>query len=144
MQVEHPTHVLIFSPRLSAVALSLALLAGNVALCAGWAAAPEARMACCSEGGSCPMHKSDADSSRSQQRVITQAQADGCCASSEREESSQSTPTFAPTISSAVLGPAIALPENVPALVLSDAWRTVTPLPASVVPRHVLLSVFLV
>ena len=89
------------------------------------------------------MHKSDSHDSGTR-RVITQAQADGCCASSKHEESSQSTPTFATTISSAVLGSAIVLPVSIPAFVLSDAWRTVAPIPASPVPKHVLLSVFLV
>jgi len=36
------------------------------------------------------------------------------------------------------------LPRMVPALVLSDAWRTVSPLPTAAVPKHLLLSVFLV
>jgi hypothetical protein len=100
-------------------------------------------MACCAEANACPMHKSDSPDSDSQ-RVISQAQADGCCLSSERQEPGPSTPTFAVTISLAVLGPAIVLPADVPALVLSDAWRTVTPVPASPVPKHVLLAVFLV
>ena len=139
--VEHPTHVVTFSHRLSAVALSLALLAGNVALCAGWAATPEARMACCAEGVACPMHRSD---SPDNQRVVSQAQADSCCASAERDAQGSSNPTSVVTMSAAVLGPAIVLPADVPALVLTDAWRTVPPAPASHVPRHVLLSVFLV
>jgi hypothetical protein len=47
-------------------------------------------------------------------------------------------------ITAAVLGVGVILPANVPALVLSDAWRTSVPLPVAPVPRHVLLSVFLV
>lgn len=77
-------------------------------------------------------------------RVLTQAEADSCCASSEREESTPSTPAFAAAISIAVLGPGILLPAHVPALVLSDDRRTVSPLPTPPVPKHVLLSVFLV
>ena len=77
-------------------------------------------------------------------RVLTQAEADSCCASSEREESSPSAPTFGAAISLAVRGPGILLPAHVPALVLSDVWRTVSPLPTTPVPKHVLLSVFLV
>jgi hypothetical protein len=76
-------------------------------------------------------------------RTVTQAQADSCCASSERETSGPSTPNVAATISLAILGPGIALPASVPALVLSDGWRSVSPLPAAPVPRHILLSVFL-
>jgi hypothetical protein len=89
------------------------------------------------------MHKGESQSSGSG-RVISQAQADACCASSEQETSSQSSPTFVAAISSAVLGTGIALPATVPALVLSDGWRTVAPIPTTHVPKHVLLSVFLV
>jgi hypothetical protein len=123
------------------VVLAMALAAANGAVCAGWLATPEARMACCSESGECPMHKGDSHRLGSG-CVLTQAQADSCCASSERENSSQSSPTFVPGIS-AVLGVGMVLPASVPALVLSDAWRMSAPLPAAPVPRHVLLSVFL-
>jgi hypothetical protein len=74
---------------------------------------------------------------------ITQAQADSCCAASEREDSSQSSPTVAAAISSAVLGIGIAVPPTVPTLVLTDGWRTTAPDPIAPVPRHVLLSVYL-
>jgi hypothetical protein len=99
-------------------------------------------MACC-EGGECPMHKGDSHSLGSE-RVLTQAQADNCCASSERENSNQSNPSFVPAITAAVLGVGVVLPANIPALVLSDAWRTSAPIPVAPVPKHVLLSVFLV
>jgi hypothetical protein len=128
--------------RLSAVILAMGLMAGNAAVCAGWLATPEARMACCAEGGDCPMHKGDSQSSASE-RVLTQAQADSCCASSERENSNQSNPSFVTAITAAVLGAGIVLPANVPALVLSDGWRTSAPIPVAPVPKHVLLSVFL-
>jgi hypothetical protein len=129
--------------RLSAVALTLALVAGNAAICAGWMPTPEARMACCAEGDDCPMHKGDSQSSGSA-RVLTQAQADSCCASSERKNSDQSNPSFATAITAAVLGAGIVLPASVPALVLTNAWRTSAPIPIAPVPKHVLLSVFLV
>jgi hypothetical protein len=118
-------------------------VAGNVAICAGWAATPEERMACCAEGGECPMHKRESHDSASG-RVLTQIEADACCAASERENSSPSTPTFVAAMSIAVLGPGIVLPASVPALVLSDDWRTYSPLRTPPVPKHVLLSVFLV
>jgi hypothetical protein len=89
------------------------------------------------------MHKGDSQRSGSE-RVLTQAQADSCCASSERENSSQSSPSFVAAITAAVLGPAIILPPSVPALVLTDGWRTAAPTPTPPVPKHVLLSVFLV
>jgi hypothetical protein len=43
-----------------------------------------------------------------------------------------------------VLGLGVVVPASVPALVLSDAWRLSAPIPIAPVPRHVLLSVFLV
>jgi hypothetical protein len=132
-----------FVQRLSAIAMTLALMAGNAAICAGWMPTPEARMACCADGGECPMHKGDSHRSGSG-RVLTQVQADSCCALSEGQNSNQSNPSFVTAITAAVLGVGVVLPANLPALVLSDAWRTSAPIPIAPVPRHVLLSVFLV
>lgn len=140
--VEHPSEVLTFGRRFSAAALSLALLAGDVAQCAGWAATPEARMACCADEDTCPMHRSDGQTEGD--RAVTQAHADSCCAASEPDRTDQSTPTFASTISSAVLGTATALPATLPVLVLRGAWQAAAPLPPDSVPTHVRLSVFLV
>ena len=129
--------------RLAALALTIGLMAGNAAICAGWMPTPEARMACCADGAECPMHKGDSHHSGSQ-RVPTQAQADSCCAASEGKTSNRSNPTFVATITVAVLGAGTVLPANVPALVLSDGWSTSAPMPVAPVPKHVLLSVFLV
>src|SRR4029453_12311293 len=107
--VEHPRQVVRLIQRLAALALTFGLMGGNAAICAGWLATPETRMACCSEGHECPMHKGDSQSSRSG-RVLTQAQADSCCASSERKNSDQSNPSFATAITAAVLGVGIVLP----------------------------------
>ena len=100
-------------------------------------------MACCLEGSTCPMHGDDSDAAGTN-RALTQAQADTCCASSEQQSSNQSTPTGTAAISNAVLGTSIVLPPSVPALVLTDAWRTDAPIPTTLVPKHILLSVFLV
>lgn len=89
------------------------------------------------------MHKGNSHHSGSA-RALTQAEADSCCASSESKNSSQSSPTSVAAITAAVLGVGIVLPANVPALVLSDAWRTSAPIPIASVSKHVLLSVFLV
>ena len=89
------------------------------------------------------MHNGDSHSSASH-RVLTQAQADSCCAAAEGRHSNQSNPSFVTVITSAVLGVGVIVPASVPALVLSDAWRTSAPLPIAPVPKHVLLSVFLV
>lgn len=129
--------------RFAALALMFGLLAGNAAICAGWLPTPEARMACCVDGVECPMHKRDSRSSGSD-RALTQAQADSCCASAEGQNSNQSNPSLVTAISAAVLGVGVVLPANVPALVLRGAWRTPAPIPMAPVPKHVLLSVFLV
>jgi hypothetical protein len=134
--------VLSLARRASAIALSLALAVSQAAVCAGWMPTAEARMACCSDG-SCPMHKGDSHKAGSE-RALTQAQADSCCASSEGTKSNQSNPTFAAAITAAVLGAGIVFPADVPALVLSDGWRTSAPRHVAPVPKHVLLSVFLV
>ena len=128
--------------RLAALLLMFALMAANAAICAGWMPTAEARMACCA-GGECPMHKGDSHRS-GPERVLTQAQADSCCASSESKNSNQSNPTFVAVITAAVLGTANVLPADIPALVLSDGWRTSAPIRVAPVPKHVLLSVFLV
>jgi hypothetical protein len=129
--------------RVLAAVLCLGFLAGNAAVCAGWAPTPEARKACCADGGGCPMHKGDPRDSSSH-RMLTQGQADSCCASAEHENSNTANPAFVSAISIAVLGSGVILPPSIPAFVLRESWRTVSPIPATPVPRHVLLSVFLV
>jgi hypothetical protein len=101
-------------------------------------------MACCADGNVCPMHDGKSHGGSHSDGAMTQAEADSCCASSERDHSNQSSPTFVVVISSAVLGPGVVVPVTVPALVLSDAWRTSAPLPTAPIPKYVLLSVFLV
>jgi hypothetical protein len=49
-----------------------------------------------------------------------------------------------PPITAAVLGVGVVLLPYVPPLVLNDAWRRSAPIPIAPVPKHVLLSVFLV
>jgi hypothetical protein len=140
---QHPKvgTVLLFTTRLPALLLTLALSASHVALCAGWMVTPEARMACCSMDGACPMHKSDSTDSGS--GAVTQAEADRCCAASEQGSSAPSasvsvfsvsfSPVFSPV--QPVLPTAVAQPR---------AWRMLVPIPAAHVPKHLLLSVFLV
>jgi hypothetical protein len=85
------------------------------------------------------MHKGESHATS-----MTQAEADNCCAVSERETSNSPIATVVTAFSIAVLGSGLVMPASVPALVRSDAWRTGSPLPTPPVPRHVLLSVFLV
>ena len=140
--VPHPTYVLTLARRLAAVAIILTLSAGNVAVCPAWQATPEARMACCKNGTSCPLHKSESHRSTSKRR-ITQVQADNCCAAaSNRTQSPVASPTFGVT-DATTLPIATVLVGAVPVLALKE-WRAFVPLPVSPVPKHLLFSVLLV
>jgi hypothetical protein len=129
----------------SAVLLALALGAGNAAGCAGWMATPEARMACCSDEASCTMHQSHSEThDGGPKRAVSQAEADRCCAASEGDDSvpSASTVAFVVTLG-LVIGPVV--PASIPqAEAHGDLWRASVPIPAARVPKHLLLSVFLV
>lgn len=126
----------------AAVAAVLALIAGNLTVCAGWQATPEARMTCCMTAPDCPMHDSSSHGA-SARHMPSQQQADDCCAvTPNRTQSSAATPTFA--LSSVTTLPAAVLsvvPVVVPAL---QEWRVLRTLPVSPVPKHLLLSVLLV
>jgi hypothetical protein len=141
-RVQHPKDVVTLIRRAAAIAAVLTLLVGNVAICAGWQPTPEARMACCTSGMTCPMHATESRGIRSR-RAFSQAQADSCCATtSTRTQPSTSTAAFVLMNASAFVASApVAAPAVVPAL---HEWRALVPLPASPVPRHLLLSVLLV
>ena len=98
-------------------------------------------MACCDDG-TCPMHKSDGHEPGSK-NVVSQTQADSCCAGSERNDSATADSAFVVS-GSLALAPSpvpIILPTITPDF---DGWRARVPLPGTPVPRHLLLSVFLV
>ena len=128
--------------RASAAVALLALVVGNVAVCAGWQATPEARMACCMDGTTCPMHKSDSHE-HSSKRVVSQAQADSCCAAAaQRRDSAAAGSTFA---ASGVIALVPVAAFTVPlSAFMSQEWRALVPLPVSSTPKHLLLSVLLV
>jgi hypothetical protein len=127
--------------RLIAAALLATLLAGPVAVCAGWQATPEARMACCLEGVACSMHSSE-DQGGIESRAVTQADADSCCAASEQDDASPTAKALlfvaAPP---AATGSILLLPPATP-----NAMARYRRAPDRVfdVPRNVLLSVFLI
>ncbi|HXD16136.1 MAG TPA: hypothetical protein VN654_03910 [Vicinamibacterales bacterium] len=131
-----------FARRLAALTAALTLCLGHLSVCAGWQASAAARMACCEDESTCPMHKADTRGSTPRHQ-LTQVQADTCCAAtSNRTQASVTGTTF-------VLSNAIALPTLVgpvvPAPVLAlQEWRALAPLPVSPVPKHLLLSVLLV
>ena len=126
-----------------ATLLGLMLTAGPIALCAAVTPSPEARMACCSENDTCPMHDGATQSSGSHHQP-SQSQADQCCVASERGAPRQSMPMTVGVLSTPVVDASVLLPLQVPALVRTDAWRTTTPLLVTPVPRHLLLTVFLI
>ena len=128
--------------RMAAVVAALALCAGNLAVCAGWQATPEARMACCMSGTDCPMHKSEGHE-HSSKGSFSQAQADTCCAaSSQRRDSSAAGSLFTSSGMIALIPAAPFIgPTQEP---MAQAWRPLVPLPVSSKPKHLLLSVFLV
>ena len=140
----HHTVVELLFRRAAALVVALTFGAAGWAECAGWQATPEARMACCSGSGVCPMHGSTEPSSGSE-RVVTQAQADSCCAASDTDDSTPSSGAFSLSLSAALVTSALSTMAPITApLAPFDAWRAYIPLPGGQVPKHVLLSVFLI
>ena len=134
--------VVMLARRVSAVVALLTLVVGNVAVCAGWQTTPEARMACCMDGTTCPMHKSGSHE-HSSRRVVSQAQADSCCAAAaQRHDSAAAGRTF--TASGAVALVSVTKFTVPTRTAASQEWRALVPLPVSSTPKHLLLSVFLV
>ncbi len=140
----HPKPVELVLRRAVAFVVALTLAAAGWAECAGWQASPEARMACCLSSGDCPMHGATKPAT-SAERVVTQAQADSCCAASDTDDATPPAGAFSPSLSAALmpstpstLAPVVAPPAS------WAAWRTKVSLPAGHVPKHVLLSVFLI
>jgi hypothetical protein len=88
------------------------------------------------------MHTSESNE-QAANRVISQAEADRCCASSERDESVPSSSSFVFAVALvAVTSPVpFVVPEIGQAI---EAWRTVVPVPGTHVSKHILLSVLLV
>ena len=127
--------------RIAVTALVVFLSAGNKGLCAGWEATAEARMACCVEG-SCPMHSSSERGSDST-RALTQADADRCCAASETPNPTPTGPVFALALPPATLVHQL-FAVGPPFAVAFAAAREPVPLVSHPVPKHLLLSVFLI
>ena len=74
---------------------------------------------------------------------MTQAQADHCCAASERNQSATTRASFV------AAGTIVPAPASIPLVVIPkppalQQWRALIPLPVSPVPKHLLLSVLLV
>lgn len=131
-----------FACRLTALFLMAGLGLAPAGPCLGWTAAPEERMACCADEARCPMHASDRRETGAT-RVITQADADRCCAASDPDETAPASPTSVPAPSPVIL-PSPLLARAEPASGRHALWRTDIPRVPSDVPRHLLLSVLLV
>ena len=132
----HPTVVNLLR-RTTALIVVLSLGAAGWAECAGWQTTAAARIACCSGSGDCPMH-------RGAETIVTQAQADSCCAASNSNPSKPSDEAFSLPLSAALVASTFSTLASIMAPASRDAWRTHVPLPVGQVPRHVLLSVFLI
>lgn len=132
---------MLLARRIGAVALMLFISVGDTVLCAGGEATAEARMACCLSGA-CPMHQSDGHGSDAG-HTVSQAEADGCCIASESADPAPTSPVFAMVLPSAL--PANELFAFAPlSIAVVDASREAIPVSGSLVPRHLLLSVFLI
>lgn len=125
--------------RLAAVVAVLTFAASGWVQCAGWQPTAAARRACCTSG-QCPKHRSSANPTR-RNAVVTQAQADNCCAAGERGSS-------IPSASSSVVNAPAAVLVSIPALEpdLSRVHERTPRAPSQSPPvtRHLLLSVFLI
>lgn len=136
----HPMSVRSLMTRFVAVVVLIVLPTSAWAQCAGWQSTAEARMECCAQEEQCPMH---AGTNPSASHTLTQQQADTCCALSERAPST-------PSSSSQIAPVPLALVSTLVAVVLPDfeplwnGWQTSVSIAANPVPRHILLSVFLV
>lgn len=140
--LHHACDVLFSSRRLPAIVLALILSAGNAGLCAGWMTTPEARMACCLDETACPMHAADSHDPGAAHEV-SQLEADSCCLVSDRDDSAPPARAVVfPVALNLALGP---VPTVVlPSRAALDLWRAQVPIPRTAVPRHILLSVFLI
>ena len=137
----HATEVMRLVRRLASFAVVLTLCAGNLSVCAGWQASRDARMACCMNGASCPMHRTEPNRSGSK-HAVTQAEADDCCAAAANRAQSLIAATFV------LSGPA-AVPRQLPVvatvpILALQTWRVLAPLPVPTVPKHLRHSVLLV
>lgn len=98
-------------------------------------------MACCADEDTCPMHHS-ASHPAGTTSVVSQSQADRCCAAAEGDESGTPVAAFAPSgaLTLAATWHPLEQPARHPAP--EDCRVPLRACPA--VPTHLLLSVFLV
>ena len=128
--------------RLTTLLLALGLVAGAWRPCAGWEQTAEARKSCCLRG-SCAMHKGSHADGHPGGAALTQADADACCAMSERQDPQQ--PAAAPIVAIALvpLDALFAVAAPAPSIA-PESWRPPPARGSRQPPRHLLLSVFLI
>jgi hypothetical protein len=130
--------------RAAAVLAAFALMSLQAgAVCEGWQSTPEARMACCEATERCAMHAPPPQTvGHGHPGHHSQSGADTCCAMSEPGNSGERGATFAPSAAEAALDIAAAVAAGSPATAYAR-HRSTAPPPRGHVPKHVLLSVFL-
>jgi hypothetical protein len=134
--------VLSLSRRGASVLIVLALAVASPAVCAGWMPMPEDRMACCTGEGTCPMHPAET-ARHDSEHALSQADADRCCAASERDDSAPAPLNLTPAAAAPLaIDPIPIVMADISAR--ADLWRTSVPIPATRIPRHLLFSVLLV
>lgn len=126
-----------------AVLVLLFLASGSMAgVCAGWQGSAEARLACCQDEAHCPMHATK-ERGPAPDTSVSQVDADRCCASAERGAATPSSSAYAAGTTLAVsAGPIPAVGPDV--AVFRETPVSRVPIDLSPVPRHLLLSVFLI
>jgi hypothetical protein len=126
--------------RIAVVVLTVGLVAGAWRPCAGWKPTREARMSCCVRNAACSKHKAADGGGHAAHR---QSDADACCAISERQDSSQPSLTIVLPPTFVALVGVFAAPPSVPARRV-DSGRPPPILASRELPRHLLLSVFVI
>lgn len=76
--------------------------------------------------------------------AVTETEADACCAASERKQSETPSPTIVTALPAPMPDVCVVPAPVLPAGLLRELWRADVPGPAPPVPRHLLLSVFLI
>lgn len=130
--------------RAAAVLAAFALMSLQAgAACEGWQSTPEARMACCEATARCAMHEPPPETvGHGHAGHHAQTGADTCCAMSEPANSGERGVTFAPSVLASAHDAAAAVAGGSPATTYARP-RSEAPPPGGRVPKHVLLSVFL-
>lgn len=126
--------------RLAATVAVLGLVPGTAtALCAGWQPSADARRACCAAGLCADDHRGAPTAGGD--LVISQVEADSCCAESESGQQSASQSLITAPLPVPVTGSVLLA---LPPLSTHSVVRWAAPPQSDHVPKHIRLSVFLI